>query len=132
MSYKVQEVQDSPIRQQVGYFGVPKWRWNNRINVNFGDHDMTLSSRTIAGQSQDPTTADADSLNSKVGPYTEYDAVYSTDLPWNGSIQLGVNDIFDTIGGKEDGNSLRSENVASSSIYSYVGRSYFARLTQKF
>jgi iron complex outermembrane recepter protein len=131
LSYKVQEVQDNPIREQVSYFGVPAWRWNNKVTVTAKTQDYTLAARTIAPQHQDPKTADADSAESKAGVYTEYDFVYGIDLPWNGTFQLGVNNIFDTIGGKVEGNSLRSENVASSSLYSYVGRAYFARITQR-
>ncbi|HYX33313.1 MAG TPA: TonB-dependent receptor [Oligoflexus sp.] len=131
LSYKVQEVQDKPIRDQVGYFGVPAWRWNNKATVSTKIQDFTLASRTIAPQSQDPETADDDSRESKAGVYTEYDFVYGIDLPWNGTFQLGVNNIFDTIGGKVDGNSLRSEDIASSSLYSYVGRAYYARITQR-
>jgi outer membrane receptor protein involved in Fe transport len=132
LSYKVQEVEDSPLRQQVSFFGVPAWRWNNKVTVALKTQDFTLASRTIAPQHQDPETANAFSLNSKVGVYTEYDFVYGADLPWNGSVQLGVNNIFDTIGGKFDGSAIGDESVATSSLYSVVGRAYFARVTQRF
>jgi outer membrane receptor protein involved in Fe transport len=132
LSYKVQEVQDKPIREQVGYFGIPAWRWNNKLTVSAKTQDFTVAARTIAPQSQDPETADADSAESKAAVYTEYDFVYGIDLPWNGALQVGVNNIFDSIGGKVDGNSVRSEDIASSSLYSYVGRAYYARLTQRF
>jgi outer membrane receptor protein involved in Fe transport len=132
LSYKVQEVEDSPLRQQVSFFGVPAWRWNNKVSVALKTQDFTLASRTIAPQHQDPETANVYNLESKAGVYTEYDFVYGVDLPWNGSLQAGVNNIFDTIGGKVDGSAIGGEGVASSSLYSVVGRAYFARVTQRF
>ena len=44
----------------------------------------------------------------------------------------GINNLLNTIGGIYDGNAARTEDVASQSLYSYVGRSYFARVTQSF
>ncbi|WP_141734686.1 TonB-dependent receptor plug domain-containing protein [Oligoflexus tunisiensis] len=132
LSYKVKEAEDAPMRQQVGFFGVPGWRWNNKLTLALSDQDFTMQSRTIAPMHQDPQSANAFTLNSKAGVYTEYDFVYGVDLPWNGTLQLGVNNIFDTIGGKVDLNATGSEGVASSYIYSVVGRAYFARVTQRF
>jgi iron complex outermembrane receptor protein len=132
LSYKVKEAEDAPMRQQVGFFAVPGWRWNNKLTLALAGQDFSLASRTVAPTHQDPQSANAYSLESKAGVYTEYDFVYGADLPWNGSLQLGVNNIFDTIGGKVDGNATGSESVANPYIYSVVGRAYFARITQRF
>ncbi len=132
MSYKVMEIEGDPLRQQRGYFGVPAWRWNNKLTVAEKAWDVSLHARTVAPQVIDPTLADADSQGSKVGVYTEYDLVTGFDFPKGASLQIGLNNIFDTIGGVENGNSLRSEDVATTSLYSYLGRSLYARWTQKF
>jgi iron complex outermembrane recepter protein len=125
-------VQGADLRQQVSYFGVPAWRWNNKVSVALKTQDFALASRTIAPQHQDPVSSSPENVSSKVGVYTDYDFVYGIGLPWNGDLHLGVNNIFDTIGGKENGNVVGPESIVRTSLYSYVGRSYFARVTQRF
>ncbi|MFW7379802.1 MAG: TonB-dependent receptor plug domain-containing protein [Oligoflexus sp.] len=131
-SFREQESPDEPLRQQLGYFGMPRWRLNNQLSTSRDRHTFILRSRTIGRQGQDPDTATPDSINSKVGPYTRYDLVYGAALTSAFNLQVGVNNLFDTLGGLEDGNSLRSENIVSTSLYSPVGRSYFARMTYRF
>ncbi|HYX37654.1 MAG TPA: hypothetical protein VE954_31515 [Oligoflexus sp.] len=124
----------APGSQRVGFLGIPPWRLNNQVSFGMADHDVTLSSRTIARQWIDPETASSDFQRGvKIGSYTEYDAVYGVTLPWNGSLQLGVNNILDTIGGVVSDESPGSETIArETGTYSYIGRSYYARITQKF
>ncbi|HYX36145.1 MAG TPA: TonB-dependent receptor [Oligoflexus sp.] len=131
LSRKEADNEETPLRQKVGYLGVPKWRWNNSVGAAYGDNSLALAGRTIARMSTDPELATDFSRDAKVSPYTEFDAVFAT-LIGNTGLQLGVNNILNTIGGVYDGNSARTEDVASQSLYSYVGRSYFARVTQSF
>jgi len=131
LSYKEADNEDTPLRQKLGYIGVPRWRWNNTLGAGFGDSSLTFYGRTIAAMVTDPETASTFSRDAKVSPYTEFDATLATAIDKT-SLQLGVNNIMNTIGGVYDGNAARAEDVASQSLYSYVGRSYFARVTQSF
>jgi outer membrane receptor protein involved in Fe transport len=131
LSYKEADNEDLPLRQKVGYIGVPRWRWNNQLGAAIGESSLNLYSRSISRMAQDPELASPINIASKVSPYTEFDAAFATTLG-NTGLQLGVNNVLNTIGGIYDGNAARTEDVASQSLYSYVGRSYFARLTQSF
>lgn len=129
LSYKEKDTDDSPLRETVGYFGLPPWRLNNALNISYEQSNLTLRARTIAAQSQDPDYATADSLDSRVGDFTAYDVVYALQATSNLRIQLGVNNVLDQLGGVVDGNSLKSEDLVSSSLYSYNGRTFFARIS---
>jgi outer membrane receptor protein involved in Fe transport len=131
LSYKEADNEEIPLRQKVGYVGLPRWRWNNTLGAGFGDSSLTVAGRTIARMVSDPVTASVYSRDAKVSPYTEVDTVFATTVG-NTGLQLGVNNVLNTIGGIYDGNAARAEDVASQSLYSYVGRSYFARVTQSF
>ncbi|WP_141736167.1 TonB-dependent receptor plug domain-containing protein [Oligoflexus tunisiensis] len=131
LSYKSADNEQTPLRQKIGYIGVPRWRWNNQLSASVNDSSLSLYGRTISRMSTDPELASAYSREAKVSPYTEFDATFAT-LIGNTGLQLGVNNIFNTIGGIYDGNAARTEDVASQYLYSYVGRSYFARVTQSF
>lgn len=134
LSYKVKDNNESPLRQRVGFLGIPPWRLNNQVSFGAGDHDFVLASRTTARQWADPETSSSDFENGvKIGTYTEYDAVYGWTTPWNGNLQLGVNNIFDTIGGVVANESPGREQIApETGTYSYIGRAYYARVTQRF
>mgnify|MGYP003686843475 FL=1 len=132
ISYKLQEAEGQEIREQAGYFGIPEYRFNNRLTLGYDIHSLTVRAQTIGGTEIDPEDADEDSAGSKVGEYTEYDLAYSLNSAKWGSMQVGVNNVFDTIGGVADGNFLRSESVVTSSLYSVMGRSYFLKYTQTF
>jgi iron complex outermembrane receptor protein len=131
LSFKEADNEQLPLRQKVGYIGRPAWRWNNKISTAINDSSLSLYGRTIARMKTDPELASTFSRDAKVSPYTEVDATFSTLIGSTG-LQLGVNNIFNTIGGIYDGNAARAEDVASQYLYSYVGRSYFARVTQTF
>ncbi|RYZ88162.1 MAG: hypothetical protein EOP04_09980 [Proteobacteria bacterium] len=131
VSYKIQEAEGLANRQLRGTYGVPEWRWNNSLDLGVKNHMFTVSSRTVAQQHPDQVNSSAFVLRTKVGPYTEYDTVYSGELPWNGAVQVGVNNVFNTIGGLAAGSAVGAEDVVSNSLYSYYGRSYFARYTQR-
>jgi outer membrane receptor protein involved in Fe transport len=131
LSRKEADNEETPLRQKVGYIGFPRWRWNNQIGAGLGDSSLTLYGRTIARMVTDPELASQFSRDAKVSPYTEFDAAFATRVG-STALQLGVNNVLNTIGGVYDGNAARAEDVASQSLYSYVGRSYFARLTQSF
>jgi hypothetical protein len=131
LSYKETDNEETPLRQKLGYLGVPRWRWNNTLGAGFGDSSLSLSGRSIAAMVTDPETASIYSRDAKVSPYTEFDATLATTID-STSLQLGVNNLLNTIGGVYDGNAARAEDVASQSLYSYVGRSYFVRVTQSF
>jgi hypothetical protein len=131
LSYKEADNEEIPLRQKAGFIGIPRWRWNNTLGAGFGDSSLTLAGRTISRMSTDPVTASVYSRDAKVSPYTEFDAAFATNVG-NTALQLGVNNLLNTIGGVYDGNAARAEDVASQSLYSYVGRSYFARVTQSF
>ncbi|RZL14343.1 MAG: hypothetical protein EOO89_16245 [Pedobacter sp.] len=131
LSYKVQEAEGLATRQLKGMYGIPDWRWNNSIEFGTREHLGTISSRSISRMYPDPVTSSAFVKTTKVGIHTEWDAVYSGNLPWNSSLQLGVNNVFNKIGGLVASSAVGAEDVASNSLYSYVGRSYFARYTQR-
>jgi outer membrane receptor protein involved in Fe transport len=129
LSYKEKDTDKSPLREIVGYFGLPPWRLNNSLQLSYEHSTITIGARTIAAQSQDPEYATADSIDSRVGDFTAYDLVYAVQASQGIRLQLGVNNVLDQLGGVEDGNSLKSEDVVSSSLYSYYGRTFFARLS---
>lgn len=137
LSIKEQDTKEDPMRETKGYFlqgqfANPRWRWNNFVEFGTDDQSGRLVARTIAKSHQDPVRATASSLNAKVPAYTEYDFIYSLSLPTKTSLELGVNNIFDTIGGVNNGNDIGSEDVITTSLYSYTGRAFFAKATQRF
>lgn len=129
LSYKEKDTDEKPLREIVGYFGLPPWRLNNAIQISKDKQFVSIRSRTIAAQIQDPENATPDNENSRVDDYTAYDIVYGFDLTSQFRFQVGVNNLFNKLGGVVDGNSLKSEDIVSSSLYSYNARVYFARFT---
>ncbi len=131
LSYKIQEAEGLPTRQHLGFFGLPAWRWNNSIDFGTQNHMGTVSSRTIGRQYADPVESNAWEKNIKVGVYTEYDAVYSAQLPWNSTLQAGVNNVFNTLGGVIEATAIGAQDLSTTSLYSYQGRAFFARYSQR-
>lgn len=132
ISYKVQENQDTDIRQVKGFFGIPEWRHNHNFTLGYDIHTLNLRALVIGGQSQDPLTANPRTLGTSVPEHKEYDLSYVARMPWNGTLQVGVNNILNDIGGVTNANAIGSENIVTTSLYSPIGRSFFARITQRF
>ncbi|NRA66889.1 MAG: TonB-dependent receptor [Pseudobacteriovorax sp.] len=132
ISFKEQESQESEIRQIKGFIGTPAWRHNHNLSLGYDSHSINLSAQVIAKQVQDPLLANDNTRGTSIAEHKEYDASYTALLPWDGSLQIGVNNIFDSIGGVRRANGIGEERIATTSIYSATGRTYFARITQRF
>ncbi|SMF47536.1 TonB-dependent receptor plug domain-containing protein [Pseudobacteriovorax antillogorgiicola] len=133
LSHKIRESDDGDLREQVGYYDFPAWRMNHRFTGNWGRHSLYLGVQVIAAQSQDPLLASDTSLGTSVGDYKEYDVSYRLEFPDSGHLQIGVNNLLNTIGGTNTAfSSIGEEDTISTSLYSYAGRSVFLRLTQRF
>lgn len=133
LSFKVRDFKSDPIRQTKGYKGRPAWRLGNSVGVNIAkQHRVSLYANTIAKQQTDPVDIRPGQNYHDVAQYTEYDLSYGTDLPWNGEVLVGINNVLDTQGGTDDsGNPVGNEDV-DTSLYSISGRTFFAKLTQRF
>ena len=116
----------------MGYFGVPAWRHTHRLGLSLEGHRININASVIAGQTYDPR-ADESLAGTGVPEHKEYDIVYGTDLPWGTEVMVGINNIFDKQGGVYSQSSfIGSESLIDQSIYSYAGRTFFARVSQKF
>ncbi|MFW7378520.1 MAG: TonB-dependent receptor plug domain-containing protein [Oligoflexus sp.] len=137
LSYKVQDYRDEPLRQAIGYKGTPKWRMRNDLNLNYQNkHGINLGVQTIGRQIQDPEFARAGRAYYGIDEYSEWDLSYRWRHKWQGEIMFGVTNLFDTIGGKDSSGGLIGSEIGSestdTSLYSIRGRSYFAKITQRF
>ena len=138
ISYRKKDFLDDPTRQLVGYKGLPKWRLNNSASYVFNAaQTVTLNALTIAKQQTDPKDYRPGQRYANVDQYTEYDLSYALELPTNGNLLVGVNDVFDTYGGKDSSGNPRGDQYEGmsnglTSLYGMMGRTYFAKMTQRF
>ncbi len=132
-SYKLRDIPTEPMVQKVGYYGFPLWRFQNQLKLATGPHQWILTQRITSAQSQDPNSASLLNRGSRVSDHYEYDLVYRTELPWDSTLLLGVNNLFDSLGGLTTKNSsIGAENSIAPQLYSLDGRTFFLKLTQDF
>ena len=122
LSLKTKPLEDSPYEETIGKNENNRWRWNNTFSYGLGKHNWALKSLSNAGyEKNDPSQGD-------VGSYTQWDASWTYQHPWNGTIQLGGRNIFnqsyslDETGGVAQG--------GGGPIATKTGPTYFARYTQ--
>jgi iron complex outermembrane receptor protein len=111
------------LENRIGQAGRPQWRANNTLTIDtVGSHRVALTGRT---------TGSVERVNPDLGKlpiYTEYDAQYTFGALFNGAFSLGALNVTNAKP-PADQSSNPSLNY---DIYSYAGRTYYARITQNF
>ncbi|MGY0616867.1 TonB-dependent receptor plug domain-containing protein [Vibrio sp. FJH11] len=126
LDYSTPEYVGGPTNNQVGRNGLPEYRFNTGVGVNFlEDHDIYVSADHIADQAQD-----VDDNYKKIGhisSQTTWNVAYNYMAPWDGKFTAGVRNLTD-----EDP-SFESDGVTyNSDLYSIQGRVYFLKYSQNF
>ncbi|RYZ75445.1 MAG: TonB-dependent receptor [Proteobacteria bacterium] len=128
---------DGTVKQYNGLEGSPRWRWNNAFTTHFKPVSWTVSTMTIAMQEPDPENMDTYTIyyyNDQVDEFTQYNTSVHYDYLDSGSVTVGVNNLFDKLGGTYRTGNYTGARSTNSSLYgsSYYGLSYFMNITQNF
>ncbi|EGR0695709.1 TonB-dependent receptor [Vibrio parahaemolyticus] len=126
LDYSTPEYVGGPVNNQVGRNGLPEYRFNTAVGLNFlEDHDIYLSADHIADQAQD-----VDDNYNKIGhisSQTTWNIAYNYLAPWDAKFTAGVRNLTD-----EDP-AFESDGVTyNSDLYSIQGRVYFLKYSQNF
>ncbi|EHH1107569.1 TonB-dependent receptor [Vibrio parahaemolyticus] len=126
LDYSTPEYVGGPVNNQVGRNGLPEYRFNTGVGLNFlEDHDIYLSADHIADQAQD-----VDDNYNKIGhisSQTTWNIAYNYLAPWDAKFTAGVRNLTD-----EDP-AFESDDVTyNSDLYSIQGRVYFLKYSQNF
>ncbi|HAV1509183.1 TPA: TonB-dependent receptor plug domain-containing protein [Vibrio parahaemolyticus] len=126
LDYSTPEYVGGPVNNQVGRNGLPEYRFNTGVGLNFlEDHDIYLSADHIADQAQD-----VDDNYNKIGhisSQTTWNIAYNYLAPWDAKFTAGVRNLTD-----EDP-AFESDGVTyNSDLYSIQGRVYFLKYSQNF
>ncbi|TON03112.1 TonB-dependent receptor plug domain-containing protein [Vibrio parahaemolyticus] len=126
LDYSTPEYVGGPVNNQVGRNGLPEYRFNTGVGLNFlEDHDIYLSADHIADQAQD-----VDDNYNKIGhisSQTTWNIAYNYLAPWDAKFTAGVRNLTD-----EDP-AFKSDGVTyNSDLYSIQGRVYFLKYSQNF
>ncbi|EGQ8142926.1 TonB-dependent receptor [Vibrio parahaemolyticus] len=126
LDYSTPEYVGGPVNNQVGRNGLPEYRFNTGVGLNFlEDHDIYLSADHIADQAQD-----VDDNYNKIGhisSQTTWNIAYNYLAPWDAKLTAGVRNLTD-----EDP-AFESDGVTyNSDLYSIQGRVYFLKYSQNF
>ena len=112
---------------EIGRIGFPSDRVNLTLNYRLGDHSLTYYGNFISSQkNKELDASDNWIVDNRVGSILMHNLSYQWELPWQGKVALGVNNLtdedprFDKWGGY------------SSSLYSVYGRTLYLSYTQSF
>ncbi|KKO45631.1 hypothetical protein WG68_09625 [Arsukibacterium ikkense] len=112
---------------EIGRISYPSDRVNLTLNYNLGDHSLTYYSNYISAQkNKELNTDDNWVIDNRVGSLVTHNISYQLELPWQGKVSFGVNNLtdedprFDKWGGY------------SRSLYSIYGRTLYLGYTQSF
>ncbi|MEF1200621.1 TonB-dependent receptor [Vibrio owensii] len=126
LDYSAPEYVNGPVNNQVGRNGLPEYRFNTGVGLNFlEEHDVYLSADYIASQAQD-----VDENYNKTGnipSQTIWNVAYNYLAPWDAKFTAGVRNLTD-----EDP-AFESDGVTyDADLYSIQGRVYFVKYSQNF
>ncbi|MDS1910713.1 TonB-dependent receptor plug domain-containing protein [Vibrio parahaemolyticus] len=126
LDYSTPEYVGGPVNNQVGRNGLPEYRFNTGVGLNFlEDHDIYLSADHIADQAQD-----VDDNYNKIGhisSQTTWNIAYNYLAPWDAKFTAGVRNLTD------EAPAFESDGVTyNSDLYSIQGRVYFLKYSQNF
>lgn len=136
LTYDAQDYPGGPSVDQLGRNGTPKYRANTDISWTMGIHTVALNSYFIPGQdesldfnenldSSDPSTFFNTSTGS-IDSYLHHNLVYALEVPWNGQVQFGINNLTD------EEPVLDRFNQFDDQLYPIVSRSLMMSYTQRF
>ncbi|CAM4069286.1 TonB-dependent receptor plug domain-containing protein [Aeromonas bestiarum] len=129
LEYKEGLYAGGPVVDKIGQNGKPQLRFNTGVGVNvpqWWNMDTYLSASYIDSQSQD-YIADTGEEVGHISSQTTWNLNVGVDAPWDGKIQVGVKNMFNTAPSLEsDGFTYDDE------LYGIDGRIYYLDYTQKF
>ena len=118
-----QQLEGEEEENELGLNGAFKWKLSNVVDAVIDDSfGLTVNSNTIGKHAK--VSDDTQNLRQ----WTKYDLQARYLKLFNGSIALGVNNIFNDYGPEDD--TVRRD--IDSSYYDLVGREYYVRLSQNF
>ncbi|ENK5125344.1 TonB-dependent receptor [Vibrio parahaemolyticus] len=126
LDYSSPEYVGGPVNNQVGRNGLPEYRFNTGVGVNFlEEHDIYLSADHIADQAQD--VDDNYNKTGHISSQTTWNIAYNYLAPWDAKFTAGVRNLTD-----EDP-AFESDGVTyDKDLYSIQGRVYFLKYSQNF
>ncbi|CAM5264697.1 TonB-dependent receptor plug domain-containing protein [Rhodanobacter lindaniclasticus] len=143
-AYNTQSSNDADVVGYAGQWSLPRWRANAGVDWSMGDFGASWGMRyygafrDLCWDTSDPGTCNQINYEGKnwgtganrQGASLYHDAQFRYNTPWNGSVQVGVNNVF---------NKKRpiTYSVNNSSASSYdpaldIDRYFYVRYTQKF
>jgi iron complex outermembrane recepter protein len=122
-----------PARDRVGDPGVPEYRINLQLPWSYGDFTTTWNTAFIPSTAASTDPGDPDPLQLRQSGHVASNIVHDVqlrwDAPWNGSLVVGIRDIFDR--GVSNNFNLTSP-FYDQTLYDPVGRMPYARIVQRF
>lgn len=112
---------------EIGRIGYPSDRINLTLSYNLGDHSLTYYSNFISAQKNKELNTEQNwVVDNKVGSMLTHNISYQLELPWQGKVSLGVNNLTD-----EDPR-FDKWGAYSAGLYSIYGRTLYMGYTQSF
>ena len=131
LEYKKPAYYEGPIEDVAGGYTHPFAYPEYKVNADLtwtsvsGMHKVALGPRHIAGYTINKDTASEEDISS----YTTWDIDYRIALPWDGTAQLGVRNMFNRQAPLPTDNLLTLDQVNN---YSIKGRTIYASYSQNF
>ncbi len=111
------------LEESIGQVFMPRWRNNATITYEIATHSIAVVAKSIGGtEKQVKEKGDLPS-------YTEYDLKYEFKAPWNGTVNLGVNNVLNTLPPKDD--SVDQFNFDYNK-HDALGQTFYAAYKQNF
>lgn len=112
---------------EVGRIDYPSDRLNLTLSYNLGSHNLTYYGNYISAQKDKELNAEQQwVVDNRVGSLITHNLSYQLELPWQGKVSLGINNLTD-----EDPR-FDKWGAYSRSLYSIDGRTMYLGYTQSF
>ncbi|MCX6131520.1 MAG: TonB-dependent receptor, partial [Proteobacteria bacterium] len=111
----------------LGERGHPSWRFVNSASLTAGSQGFMLRNNVLSKQNKTPTK---DSIGT-LGSYSTYDAQYTWNHPWNGSIAFGALNLLNKDFPKDD-TEREGDDQRVKELFTADGRLFYVNLNQSF
>jgi iron complex outermembrane receptor protein len=119
------------IENRAGFHGYPFWKNYITLGMANPTHSVNFIVKTIGEQNATFEAQDPGSFG-KTRDHTEVDFRYSNNLPWNGTVAVGVLNLFGVDRPLSVDNTTTGAGYLNAEIYDPFGRTVYLNYTQNF
>lgn len=123
-SYRKEDIPGLGLTSRLEEYTYPKWRIITNASWGIGSHDVSIRNAQIAKHRK------LYDQNQYVSSYSQWDAQYQWRAPWNGTFIFGVQNAFNKHPPRDD--TQQDISQVANTLYSLLGRTYYASISQDF